>query len=65
MCERGRLRQCRTKLVHRLRRHIFGRLYKLNAGRLIPAKENLCKMTENMQAICVQSEKRGICAVLP
>ena len=35
-----------------------------DAGGLTPAKENLRKMTENMQARCVQSAKRGLCAVL-
>ena len=43
----------------------FVRLYKLDADGLTPAKENLCKMTENMQARCVQSAQRELCAVLP
>ncbi len=43
----------------------FVRLYKFDAGGLTPAKENLCKMTENMQVSAVQSAQRGLCAVLP
>ena len=27
--------------------------------------QRLCKMTENMQARCVQNTKYGLCAVLP
>lgn len=43
----------------------FVRLYKFDAGGLTPAKENLCKMTENMQASGRQSAKHDLCAVLP
>ncbi|EDS00368.1 hypothetical protein EUBSIR_01785 [[Eubacterium] siraeum DSM 15702] len=40
-------------------------MYNEDKARLTPCKDELCKMTENMQARCVQNTKYGLCAVLP
>ncbi|HCK50877.1 MAG TPA: hypothetical protein DIV52_03335 [Ruminococcaceae bacterium] len=43
----------------------FVRLYNEDAARLSPCKDELCNMTEKMQARRVQNPINGLCAVLP
>ena len=59
-----RLRQYRTTPVRQIARKLnkvelrsFVRVHKFDAGGLTPGKENLCAMTENMQADDVQRRK--------
>ena len=58
------LRQYRTTPVRQIARKLnkvelrfFVRVHKFDAGGLTPGKENLCAMTENMQADDVQRRK--------
>ncbi|HBM30943.1 MAG TPA: hypothetical protein DHW32_08975 [Ruminococcaceae bacterium] len=43
----------------------FVRLYNEDVARLSPCKDELCNMTEKMQARHAQNPINGLCAVLP
>ena len=57
------LRQYRTKIVLKMRREIFVRLYRNFAGILTYVKGFLCKITENIKQ-SVQRRQASLCGVL-